>query len=88
LDFVELLVFAAASAGAALYCHLMNRAVILLIGAAAGVLASLLTAVDLVPRVRWVEVIMVFAGAFGAGAALTGALVEFRTIRAREPGAR
>ena len=45
----------------------MRRPVLLLIAAAIGVLTSFTTAVDLVPRVRLVDVVLVFFGAFGAG---------------------
>jgi hypothetical protein len=58
------------------------RSVLLLAPAAIGILISVTTALALVPRVRTVEVITIFASAFGSGAALTGALVEFRKSRA------
>jgi hypothetical protein len=60
----------------------------LVIAALAGVLTSLGTAVGLMPRVRVVDVVLVFFGAFGAGAALTGALVELKTKRAARSSVR
>jgi hypothetical protein len=55
-----------------------RRAVALLASAGIGTLVSLTTALALVPRIRAVEVVAVFGGAFGAGAALVSAIVEFR----------
>ena len=66
----------------------MNRSVLLLIAAAIGVLTSFTTAVDLVPRVRLVDVVLVFFGAFGAGAAFTAAVVELKTKRESRPNVR
>jgi hypothetical protein len=64
------------------------RAVLLLAPAALGVVISITTALALVPRVRTVEVVTIFASAFGSGAALTGALVGFRKSRAASRAAR
>jgi hypothetical protein len=58
------------------------RSVLLLLPAALGIVVSITTALALVPRVRTVEVITIFGSAFGSGAALTGALLEFRKSRA------
>ena len=58
------------------------RSVLLLLPAVLGIVMAVTTALALVPRVRTVEVITIFASAFGSGAALTGALVEFRKSRA------
>jgi hypothetical protein len=66
----------------------MRRSVLLLIAAAIGGLTSFTTAVDLVPRVRLVEVVLVFFGAFGAGAAFTAAVVELKTRRESRPSVR
>jgi hypothetical protein len=61
----------------------MRRELVLLVAAAAGLAAAAGQAVDLVPRVRANEVVTVFAGAFGAGAALVAAIFEFRQSRDR-----
>jgi hypothetical protein len=58
------------------------RSVLLLLPAALGIVMALTTALGIVPRVRTVEVITIFGSAFGSGAALTGALIEFRKSRA------
>ena len=58
------------------------RSVLLLAPAVVGIVVSITTALALVPRVRTVEVITIFASAFGSGAALTGALLEYRKSRA------
>ena len=39
------------------------------------------TAVALVPRIRLVEAVTVFASAFGAGASMVGGLMEIRKAR-------
>ena len=70
------------------YLATMNRSVLLLIAAAIGVLISFTTAVNLVPRVRLVDVVLVFFGAFGAGAAFTAAVVELKTKRESRPSVR
>jgi hypothetical protein len=57
------------------------RSVLLLLPAALGIVMSITTALALVPRVRAVEVITIVGSAFGSGAALTAALVEFRKSR-------
>jgi hypothetical protein len=58
-----------------------RRPVLLLVPAVIGIATSLITAFALVPRVRVVDVLTVFATAFGGGAALTAAIVEFRKSR-------
>ena len=45
-----------------------------------GVIISLTTGLALVPRVRSVDVITVFGGAFGAGAAFASAVTQFRAL--------
>ena len=65
------------------YLATMHRSMLPLITAAIGVFTSLTAAIDLVPRVRLVEVIQIFFGAFAAGAGLTAALVEFKKARAQ-----
>jgi hypothetical protein len=62
----------------------MRRATLLLIAAFVGLASGLVTSFGLVPRVRLVEVLTVFFTAFGAGATLVGAVLEFR--KARRPG--
>ncbi len=47
-----------------------------------GAFTSLTAAIDLVPRVRLVEIVQVFFGAFAAGAGLTAALVQLKSARA------
>jgi hypothetical protein len=53
-----------------------------------GVATSLITALELVPRVRLVEAIIVFATGVGGGAALVASVLEYRSARAaaRRPG--
>jgi hypothetical protein len=66
-----------------------RQGVALLASAMAGMIISLTTALELVPRVRSVDVITVFGGAFGAGAALASAIFQFRALSksATSPGA-
>lgn len=66
----------------------VRRAVLLVIVAVFGVATSLAGALALVPRVRLVEVLTVFAGGVGAGAALVAAVVEFRKERVSAAGHR
>jgi hypothetical protein len=59
------------------------RTRLLLIAAIIQVVLAALTVTALVPRVRLVEAVTVFATAFGAGATFVGGLAEFR--KARKP---
>jgi len=52
--------------------------VLALVAALLGLTTSLFTALALVPRVRLVDVLTVFASAVGGGAGLTWATMEFR----------
>jgi hypothetical protein len=54
------------------------RPVIVLVAALLGIATSLVTALDLVPRVRLVDVLTVFASGVGGGAGLVWATMEFR----------
>ena len=61
-----------------------RQAIGLVASAIAGTIISLTTALGLVPRVRSVDVIAVFGGAFGAGAALASAVVPIpRPVQGR-----
>ena len=73
---------ASASAGATISRMQKKRrqAIGLVASAIAGTIISLTTALGLVPRVRSVDVIAVFGGAFGAGAALASAVFQFRAL--------
>ena len=64
------------------------RAVVLLAPAALGIVMSIVSAHALVPRVRAVEVITIVAAAFGSGATLTAALMQFRQSRTVLPSGR
>ena len=57
-----------------------------LVAAVIGVFTALTAGIGLVPRIRLVEVIQVFFGAFAAGAGFTAALVEFKKARASRRG--
>jgi hypothetical protein len=57
-----------------------RHGIALVASAVAGMILSLTTALALVPRVRSVEVIAVFGGAFGAGAAFASAVFQFRAL--------
>lgn len=57
------------------------RIKLLLFAAIVQVVLGALTAAALVPRIRLVEAVTVFATAFGAGATLVGGLVEFKKAR-------
>ena len=59
----------------------MRRAILLLLAAVVGLGSGLVTALDLVPRVRLVEAVTLFFSAFGAGATMVGAIIEFRKAR-------
>jgi hypothetical protein len=62
------------------------RPALVLVASLLGIATSLFTALTLVPRVRLVEVVTVFASAVGGGAGLTWATMEFR--KARNPAKR
>jgi hypothetical protein len=64
------------------------RGVLLVLVAVLGFVTSLLGALSLLPRVKLVEVVTVFAGGVGAGAALVAAVVEFRKERLPAAGHR
>jgi asparagine N-glycosylation enzyme membrane subunit Stt3 len=69
----------------------IHRHALLLFAAILGLATSAVSAVSLVPRVRLVDVVLVFATAVGGGAALAIAIVGFREARAsatRPPAAR
>jgi hypothetical protein len=55
---------------------------VLLLPGIAAVATSLITALDLVPRVRLVDVMIVFATAVGGGAALAASVFEYHSARA------
>ena len=57
-----------------------RHGIALLGSAMAGIIISLTTGLALVPRVRAVDVITVFGGAFGAGAAFTSAVSQLRAL--------
>ena len=57
------------------------RPVLALVAALLGIATSLFTALALVPRVRLVDVLTVFASAAGGGAGLTWAAMEFRKAK-------
>jgi hypothetical protein len=57
------------------------RARLLLIAAIIQVILGGLTVIALVPRIRLVEAVTVFATAFGAGITLLGAILEFKKAR-------
>ena len=60
----------------------LRSVLVMMVPAVLGIVVAVTTALSLVPRIRTVEVITLFASAFGSGAALTWALVEFRKSRA------
>jgi len=60
----------------------LRSAATMLAGAAIGLATAVIAGLALVPRVRLVEVITVIAGGIGAGAALVGALIQFKQARA------
>ena len=57
------------------------RPVLVLVAAVLGIATSFFGALALVPRVRLVEVLTVFASAVGGGAGLVWAMMEFRKAR-------
>ena len=59
-----------------------RTAAAMLVGAVAGLAVAVFSGLALVPRVRLVDVLVVIAGAVGGGAALVGAIVQFRQARA------
>jgi hypothetical protein len=66
----------------------MRRSILLLLAAVVGLVSGLITAFDLVPRVRLVEVVTLFFSAFGAGATMVGAIIEIRKSRRLPPAPR
>ena len=59
----------------------IRRARLLLVAACIGIAISLAEGLKLVPSVRLVDVLIVIAGAIGAGAALTGAVGHWNQAR-------
>jgi hypothetical protein len=59
-----------------------RTAVAMLVGAVAGLAVAIFSGLALVPRVRLVDVLVVIAGAVGGGAALVGAIGQFKHARA------
>jgi hypothetical protein len=51
------------------------------IGAAAGLAVSLLSAMQMIDHVRLVEIVTLFAGGMGAGVGLVKALIDHRQAR-------
>jgi hypothetical protein len=62
-----------------------NRTTWLLVSAVAGLSAALAGAASALDTTRLVEIISIFAGAFGAGAALVSAVYERRATQAPPP---
>ncbi len=56
----------------------MFRKRIILIATVASALAAVFSALQIMDRIRLVEVITVFVGAFGAGAGTVKAIIDFR----------
>jgi len=54
-----------------------------LIGAAAGLAVSLLSALQMIDHVRLVEIVTLFAGGMGAGVGLVKAVIDHRKARAQ-----
>jgi len=65
------------------------RARLSLAGAVLGALAAVMSALQMQDRVRNVDILTLFAGGFGAGAGLVGAVVGMRRAKAEHqtPGA-
>ena len=57
------------------------RTRLLLFAAIIQVVLGIITATALVPRIRLVEAITVFATSFGAGATFVGGMTEFKKAR-------
>jgi hypothetical protein len=57
------------------------RTRLLLLATIIQVVLGIMTATALVPRIRLVEAVTVFATAFGAGATFVGGVAEFRKAR-------
>jgi hypothetical protein len=55
-----------------------------LIGAAAGLAAGLLSALQMIDRVRLVDIVTLFAGGMGAGAGLVKAVIDYRKAQDRK----
>jgi len=56
-----------------------------LIGAAAGLAVSLLSALQMIDHVRLVEIVTLFAGGMGAGVGLVKAVIDHRHARDQKP---
>jgi hypothetical protein len=56
-----------------------------LIGAAAGLAVSLLSALQMIDHVRLVEIVTLFAGGMGAGVGLVKAVIDHRKAPAQVP---
>lgn len=59
----------------------MRRAWAMLVASVAGLIVAIVSGLEMVPRVRAVDVILLLAFGMGSGAALVGAIVEFREAR-------
>jgi hypothetical protein len=66
----------------------MKRTALLLFATMLGVGVSFVGALGLVPRVRLVEVLTVFFGAFGGGASFAGAMIAIKRARQGGPSPR
>ena len=64
----------------------IRRARLLLVAACIGIAISLAEGLVLVPSVRLVDVLILIAGAVGAGAALTGAVGQWNQARRSTTG--
>ncbi len=63
----------------------MQKKTIGIMVAAAGLAVSLLSALQMVPHVRLVEIVTLFAGGMGAGVGLVKAVIDHRKARDEKP---